>query len=75
MFIRASDTDVLVLTCYSHQQLSPENDWLMKTDSERYVSVTSIKLYFGKIMCSVLPTHHFVLQDMIQHRIQLTLVK
>ena len=57
MFIRASDTDVLVLARYSHQ-LSPENDWLMKIDSERYVSVTSIKLYFGEIMCSVLPAYH-----------------
>ena len=35
--IRASDTDVLVLICYAHQQLSPENVWLMKTDNERYV--------------------------------------
>ena len=74
VFIRASDTDVLVLTCYSHQQLSPENDWLMKIDSERYVSVTSIKLYFGEIMCSVLPAYH-VWQNGIQNCIQLTLVK
>ena len=58
--ITASDTDVLVLLCYAHQQLSPENDWFMKIDSERYVSVTSIKLYFGEIMCSPLPAYHCV---------------
>ena len=58
--ITASDTDVPVLMCYAHQQLSPENDWLMKIDSERYVSVTSIKLYFGEIMCSPLPVYHCV---------------
>ena len=72
--IRASDTGVLVLMCYAHQQLSPENDWLMKIDSERYVSVTSIKLYLKKprlLYCQ----HIIVFEDVIQHRIQLTLVK
>ena len=44
--ITASDTDVLALMHYAHQQLSPQNDQLMKIDSERYVSVISIKLYF-----------------------------
>ena len=38
--MRASDTDLLVLTYYAHHQLSPENNWLMKIDSERYASVT-----------------------------------
>ena len=46
--IRASDTDALVLMCYAHQQLSPEHDWLMKIDSERYVSVTALKLCFNE---------------------------
>ena len=56
--IRVSDTDVLVFMCYTRQQLCPENDWLMKTDSERYVSVISIKLYFGENMCSVVPLYY-----------------
>ena len=30
----------------------------MKIDSERYESIASIKLYFGEIICSVLPTYH-----------------
>ena len=46
--------------CYAHQQLSPENDLSMKIDSERYVGVTSIKLNFGEITCSVLPAHHCI---------------
>ena len=58
--IRASDTDALVLMCHAHQQLSPEHDWLMKIDSERYVSVTSLKLCFREIMCSVLPTYYCI---------------
>ena len=32
----------------------------MKTDSERYVSVTSIGLCFGEIMCSVLPAYYCI---------------
>ena len=52
--IRASDKDVLALMCYADQQLYPENDWLMKLDSERYVNATSIELYLGEVMCSVL---------------------
>ena len=72
--IRASDTDVLVLMCYAHQQLFPENDWLMKIDSERYVSVISIKLYLKK-PCRLYCQHIIVLEDVIQDRIQLTLVK
>ena len=31
--IRASDTNIIALMCYADQQLSPENDWLMKIDS------------------------------------------
>ena len=58
--LRASDTDVLVLMCYAHQQLYLENYWLKKIDSERYVSVTSVKLYFGEIMCSVLLAYHCI---------------
>ena len=58
--IRASGTDVFALMCYVDQQLFPENDRLMKIDNERYVNVTSIKLYFGEIMCSVLPAYHCI---------------
>ena len=32
----------------------------MKIDSERYVSVTSIGLCFGEIMCSVLPAYYCI---------------
>ena len=46
--------------CYADQQLSLENDCLMKIDSERYVNVTSIRLYFGEIMCSVLLAYHCI---------------
>ena len=35
--IRASNTDLLVLLCYTHQQLFRENYWLMKIDCQRYV--------------------------------------
>ena len=35
--------------CYTHQPLSLENDWLIRIDSE-YLSVTTIKLYFGEIV-------------------------
>ena len=31
--IRVSDTNILALMCYADQQLSQENDWLMKIDS------------------------------------------
>ena len=55
--IRASDTNIYALMCYTGQQLSPEHDWLMKIDIERYVNVTSIKLYFGEI---VLPAYHCI---------------
>ena len=58
--IRASDTNLLARMCYADQQLSSENDWLMKIDSERYVNVTSIKLCFREIMCSVLPVYHCI---------------
>ena len=58
--IRVSDEDVLELMCHAHQQLSPENDWLMKIDSGKYVSVTSIKLYFEEILCFVWPTYHCI---------------
>ena len=44
--LRASDTDVLVLMCYAHQQLSLENDWFMNICIKRYISLTSIKLCF-----------------------------
>ena len=58
--IRASDTNILALMCYADQQISSESDWLMKIDSERYVNVTSIKLCFGEIMCSVLLVYHCI---------------
>ena len=32
--LRASDTDVFVLMCYDHQQTSPEEDWLIRTDTD-----------------------------------------
>lgn len=59
--IGASDTGVLLLMCYAHWQLFPENHWLMKTDSERCVSVAFIKLYFEKNMCCVLPVYHCII--------------
>ena len=31
--IRVSDTNILALMCYADQQLSQENDWLIKIDS------------------------------------------
>ena len=72
--IRASDTNILALMCDAGQQLSPENNWLMKIDRERYVNVISIKWYFGEIMCSVLPAYHCI-TDVIQHCTQLTFIK
>ena len=33
VIIRASDTNIIALMFYADQQLSPENDWLMKIDS------------------------------------------
>ena len=72
--IRASDTDVLVIRCYTHQQLSPENDWFIKTDSERNVSATSTKLYFGEIVCPFCQ-HTIVLQDVILHILDIQLIK
>ena len=47
--------------CYAHWQIFPENHWLMKTDSERCVSVAFIKLYFEKNMCCVLPVYHCII--------------
>ena len=45
--------------CYTHQPLSLENDWLIRIGSE-YLSVTTIKLYFGEIVWSVLLAYHYI---------------
>ena len=58
--IKATDTDILVLMCYAHSKMNFSNDWLMEIDDNTYLSVKTIREYFGDEFCLILPAYHSI---------------
>ena len=54
-----TDTDVRVLMCYVHGH-ERKKQWIMQTDSERFVSVNSIVNHYGTKICNILPAYHSI---------------
>ena len=52
VFIRATDTDVLILLSYAYYGCKSLHDWMMKID-HRYVSVNKLTTHFGEEVCEV----------------------
>ena len=42
VIVRAADTDIRILLAYAYAMKKPQNDWIMKIDKERHVSIRAI---------------------------------
>ena len=60
VIVRATDTDVFVLLTYAYSVIKPLQDWMMKIDHERYVSIKALTDRFGDEMCQALPAYHSI---------------
>ena len=46
--------------CYDHSKMNFSNDWLMEIDDNTYLSVKTIREYFGDEFCLILPAYHSI---------------
>ena len=58
--IISKDTDVFILMLYAFAKIAPNEDWFMKIDTEKYVSIRKIVNCLGTDICEMLPHFHAV---------------
>ena len=57
-YIKAKDTDILILIIYAYADQQPEQDFFMQTDQDSFVSIRKIYENLGSTTCLLLPQFH-----------------